>query len=117
MASARTSRARQTSVHRDLLAGFVRLHILHHATEGPIIGADIMEELAHHGHQLSPGTLYPMLRSLEQKGYLRSEDKRDGRRSWREYRATAAGRRALKVAKSRLRELFHELIEEPGSGS
>ena len=96
----------------DLLTGFIRLHILHHAAKEPLVGFWMMEELRRHGYRLSAGTLYPMLHGLERRGYLRSAAKREGRRSWREYRATPAGRRALVEAREKLRELFHELIEE-----
>jgi DNA-binding PadR family transcriptional regulator len=95
----------------DLLAGFVRLHILYHAAQGPLVGFRMMEELGRHGYKLSAGTLYPMLHGLERRGYLRSTAKRSGRRAWREYRATAEGRRALEAAKEKLHELFHELME------
>ena len=47
--------------HRDLLSGFIRLHILHHAVEGELYGQWMIEELARHGYRLSPGTLYPLL--------------------------------------------------------
>lgn len=100
------------SEQRVLLTGFVRLHILHHATEAPVVGHWMMQELGRHGYRLSAGTLYPMLHALERSGYLRAAAKRSGRRAWREYRATPAGRRALQAAKAKLRELFHELIEE-----
>src|SRR3546814_4918270 len=50
--------------HRDLLSGFVRLHILLHAADEPVYGSWIIEELAHHGYKLSPGTLYPMLHAM-----------------------------------------------------
>jgi DNA-binding PadR family transcriptional regulator len=96
----------------DLLTGFIRLHILHHAAKEPLVGFWMMEELGRHGYRLSAGTLYPMLHGLERRGYLRSTPKRAGRRAWREYRATPAGRRALAGAREKLRELFHELIEE-----
>ena len=56
--------------YHDLLSGFVRLHILHHAAEQEIYGQWIMEELARHGYRLSPGTLYPMLQAMEGRGYL-----------------------------------------------
>ena len=97
---------------QELLSGFVRLHILHHAAAKPVVGHWMMQELARHGYRLSAGTLYPMLHALERKGYLRSAGKRSGRRSWREYRSTPVGRKALRVAKGKLRELFRELIEE-----
>ena len=96
----------------ELLSGFVRLHVLHHAVKEPVVGFWMMEELRRHGYRLSSGTLYPLLHGLEERGYLRSSPKRAGRRSWREYRATRTGRHALEAAKVKLRELFHELMEE-----
>ncbi len=95
---------------RDLYSGLVRLHILYHASKEPIYGLGIIEELARHGYRLSPGTLYPILHGLEQKGYLRSREVRAGRRGRREYQATARGRKALVEATDRVRELFGELV-------
>ena len=96
---------------RDLYSGLIRLHILHHAVEEPIFGLGMAEELARHGYKLSLGTLYPLLHGLERKGYLRSKTLRLGRTIRRVYRATPAGRKALAAAKSKVRELFGELIE------
>jgi len=104
--------AKKKTGEPELLTGFVRLHVLHHAAKEPLVGCWMMEELRRHGYQLSAGTLYPLLHGLERRGWLRSVPKREGRRSWREYRATAAGRRALTAAKIKLQELFHELMEE-----
>jgi PadR family transcriptional regulator, regulatory protein PadR len=98
--------------HQDLLSGFIRLHIVHHAAEGEIYGQWITEELARHGYRLSAGTLYPMLHALERKGYLRSREKRMGRTGRRLYRTTAQDRAALEDAKEKLRELLGELFEE-----
>ena len=97
---------------REFLSGFIRLHVLYHAAKAPLVGFWMMEELRRHGYRLSAGTLYPLLHGLERRGYLRSTSRREGRRSWREYRATPAGRRALEGAKGKLQELFHELMEE-----
>jgi DNA-binding PadR family transcriptional regulator len=96
---------------RDLYSGLIRLHVMHHAAEEPIFGLGMVEELARHGYKLSVGTLYPILHGLEQKGYLRSRDVRLGKTSRRLYRATPLGRKALKKAKERVRELFGELFE------
>ncbi len=113
MPSARRPSA--TSHHQELLGGFVRLHILHHAAKAPLVGFWIIEELARHGYRLSPGTLYPMLRGMELRGYLCAGAlHREGRRTYRPYTATREGREALAQAKDKLRELFHELIEEEG---
>jgi PadR family transcriptional regulator, regulatory protein PadR len=96
---------------RDLYSGLIRLHVLHHAVEEPIFGLGMIEELARHGYRISPGALYPLLHGLEQKGYLRSREQRNGKSRRRVYRATTRGRKALEAAKHQVRELFHELIE------
>jgi PadR family transcriptional regulator, regulatory protein PadR len=98
--------------HQDLYSGLIRLHILHHAVHEPIFGLGIIAELRRHGYQLSPGTLYPMLHRLEERGYLKSTRKRHGHRIRRAYRATAAGRAALAQAKEKVRELFAELFDD-----
>jgi hypothetical protein len=38
---------------KDLLSGFIRLHILHHAAEHEIYGQWIIDELAQHGYRVS----------------------------------------------------------------
>jgi DNA-binding PadR family transcriptional regulator len=57
---------------RELYLGLIPSHILHHAAEEPIFGLGMAEELARHGFRISPGTLYPLLRDLNNKGYLKS---------------------------------------------
>jgi DNA-binding PadR family transcriptional regulator len=71
-----------------------------------------MEELGHHGYQLSAGTLYPILHSLEHSGYLTSRPETVDGRQRRLYRATEHGREALELGKARVRELYRELLEE-----
>jgi PadR family transcriptional regulator, regulatory protein PadR len=97
---------------RELYSGLIRLHVLHHATEEPIFGLGMLEELSRHGYRISPGTLYPILHGLERKGYLRSSEQRNGKSLRKVYRATPLGKKALKAAKSKVRELFQELILE-----
>lgn len=97
--------------HQDLLAGFVRLHILHHAVDGEIYGQWMIEELANHGYKLSPGTLYPMLHAMEKRGYLTSTKHRQGKTFRRLYRATPMGEEALFIARAKMRELFREVVD------
>ena len=103
--------------HHDLLAGLVRLHILHHAIEHEVYGQWMIDELAHHGYRLSPGTLYPMLHSMERKGYLTSREEYQGSTHRRLYRATEFGREGLTVAKRQLLELTDEAIGKKTSTS
>lgn len=95
--------------YQDLLGGFIRMHILHHAAEGDIYGQWMIDELARHGYKISAGTLYPMLHAMEKKGYLRSYEKQTGKTYRRLYRATPMGRKALALVRRRLDELFNEV--------
>jgi PadR family transcriptional regulator PadR len=97
---------------RVLYSGMIRLHILYHACKGSIFGLEMIEELGRHGYKLSPGMLYPLLHGLESRGLLYSSEKKVGRVRRRLYRATPAGRKALRAAKEKVRELFSELLEE-----
>jgi PadR family transcriptional regulator PadR len=99
------------SADQGLYSGLIRLHILHHASEEPIFGLGMIEELARHGYRLSPGTFYPVVHSLETKGLLRSKQQQVNGRIRRVYSATARGRKALGLAKQKVRELFGELFE------
>lgn len=97
--------------HQEILAGFIRLHVLHHAAEGDLYGQWMIDELGHHGYKVSAGTLYPMLHSLEKKGYLTSQKEREGRTFRRIYNATPLGIEALELGREKLRELFREVVD------
>jgi len=96
---------------KHFFGGFVRLHILHHAVLEPICGVGMIEELGRHGYKLSPGTLYPILHDLESSEYLFSDDQVVEGKRRRNYRATEKGKRLLREAREKLRELFHEVME------
>ena len=98
--------------HRDLLSGFIRLHILHHAVEGELYGQWMIEELARHGYRLSPGTLYPLLHGMEKRGYLVSRAEREGRTARKYYRATPLGRKAIKLVTVKAKQLFGEIVSD-----
>ncbi len=91
-------------------AGFMRIHILHHAGEGPIYGVEIARELGRHGYRVSYGTLYPVLHSLEKAGLLTSRQVVEGGRRRRVYELTDLGRRTLEELKPKIRELVEEVL-------
>lgn len=72
----------------------------------------MMEELAHHGYRIGPGTLYPLLHGLERGGLLKSAMKTVGGRKRRVYRITSAGKKALDKARTKVDELHDELHED-----
>lgn len=96
--------------HQELLSGFIRLHVLHHAADGDLYGQWMIEKLARHGYRISPGTLYPMLHAMERKGYLESRTERAGRLHRRIYRATPFGIEVLNMTHGKIRELFREVF-------
>lgn len=98
---------RDDAIEREILRPLWKIHILHHAVEGPIIGNWMLEELREHGYRVSPGTLYPLLRRMVRLGWLSHGD--GGKGSAGAYRATAAGRKALQEVNARLRELTGEM--------
>jgi DNA-binding PadR family transcriptional regulator len=97
---------------RELFFGLIRIHVLLHASHEPIFGLAMMEELAHHGYRIGPGTLYPLLHGLDRGGLLKSVLRNVGGRRRRVYKITAVGKKALEKAKSKVDELHHELHEE-----
>ena len=97
--------------YQELLAGFVRLHVLQHAAIATVFGQGMIETLSSRGYRLGPGTIYPLLRSMERRGWLRAEVTHsvEGRRRIC-YSATRAGRIALEKARAKVRELYEELF-------
>ena len=98
--------------NQELYIGLVRLHVLHHASEDAIFGLGIIQELGRHGYRLGPGTIYPLLHGMKERGWLRSRQQLVEGRKRKTYIATASGRRALKVAREQVRQLYEEMCEE-----
>lgn len=90
------------------------MHILHHAAAGGVHGAWLTTELARHGYDISPGTLYPTLHRLEADGLLSSEQRVVAGKARRVYRVTRAGRKALAEDRKALAELAREVLGDPG---
>lgn len=99
---------------RDFFLGFVKVHILHHAAQEPIYGLAMIEELKRHGYEISPGTLYPILHNLEEKGLLQREDCLVNGKVRKYYTATEEGARALDEVKDKIQELVDEVLEGRG---
>ena len=104
-------------VSREILLAFWKVHILHHASEEPLHGQWMLDELRHHGYQISPGTLYPLLQRMERLGWLKGRtDRRAGPRARKDYRLTAEGKKVLAHVREQLHELYDEVVAEGSSG-
>jgi len=95
---------------QDFFLGFVKIHILYHASKSPIYGVEILEELGRHGYRLSPGTLYPALHRLEREGYLSVEKKVVGGKVRKYYSATDQGLAVLAESRKKISELVDEVL-------
>ena len=102
-------------VDREIRLALWKLHILHHAARRPVYGLWLLEELAEHGHRLSPGTLYPILSRMERNGWLRSTSG-ESAKARRNYRITPDGRAILRRLRHDVDQLHRELVLgiEPG---
>jgi DNA-binding PadR family transcriptional regulator len=95
---------------KRLTVDFIELHILHHASERPLYGLWMLEELGHHGYRLSASQLYPRLHRLVRERFLdQSRDVVNGKLR-KYYRITARGRRHWAEQKRRLVELASEAL-------
>jgi DNA-binding PadR family transcriptional regulator len=107
------TRIMRDPIAREFLLAFWKIHILYHAAERRgVYGQWMLEELSRHGYRLSPGTLYPILARMAQRGWLRtSKPKRS--KDARVYRLTPRGRDVLNHLRASLAELYREV----GDGS
>ena len=96
---------------RSFFLGFIKIHILHHATEERVYGFWLIEELRRHGYDISPGTLYPILHSLEKEKLLESQKETIDGKVRKYYKITRQGRKALKAAKIKIKELVDEVMK------
>ena len=100
---------------REILLSFWKVHILHHASEGPLHGQWVTTELRRHGYDISAGTLYPLLKRMERLGWLKGKaDAGGGRRARRDYRLTTQGHKVLAQVREQIKELYEEVIREAG---
>jgi DNA-binding PadR family transcriptional regulator len=99
---------------RNFFLGFIKIHILHHAAHAPVFGLALIRELARHGYEVSPGTVYPILHELERAGYVQREDRVVGGKVRKYYRATPLGEQVLSEARAKIRELVAEVLHGEG---
>jgi PadR family transcriptional regulator len=99
------------ALEREILLGFWKAHILHHADEQPLHGQWVILELRRHGYEISAGTLYPLLHRMERLGWLKSKAQAGGgKRARKDYRLTRQGRKVLDILRQHIKELHDEVV-------
>ena len=96
----------------DFFLGFIRIHILYHASREEVFGLELMAELSRHGYRVGPGTLYPILHGLESKQFLTSHKRLVDGKLRRYYLITPKGKKALAEVRGKAIELVNEINEE-----
>lgn len=85
----------------DLLQGTLELLVLRLLQSGPLNGWDVMQRIEVTSREVltvTPGSLYPALHRLEERGLVLAEwGASDNNRKAKFYKLTAAGRRRLEV--------------------
>lgn len=99
----------QAKIMRKFFLGFIQIHILHHAKKEPFYGVWMIEELSEHGYDMSPGTLYPLLHTMESSGLLEKEEKTVDGKIRKYYKITDLGIEVLGEARKKAYELFKEI--------
>ena len=99
----------QDPILRKIFLAFIQVHILHHAGEEPIYGTWMIEELQHHGYEISAGTLYPIFHRMEKDGLLTSEKVNVEGKIRKYYTITELGKKTLAAAKEKIAMLSHEI--------
>lgn len=95
---------------RKVFLAFMRIHILYHAKKEPFFGLWMIEELKSHGYEVSSGTIYPILHSMEEDGILVSEEKTVEGKVRKYYSLTEKGEEVLAEVKEKTNELSREII-------
>ena len=102
-------------IHRDFLQGLVKIFILHQASRGPVYGNRLSKALHALGYQISPGSLYPLLHTLENSGLLHSRLRVFKGRVRKYYELTEPGRVCLDELRQSLGDLVRTVIIGPFS--
>ncbi|MDD3753284.1 MAG: PadR family transcriptional regulator [Methanobacterium sp.] len=97
-------------LNRKFFLGFIRIHILYHASKKEIYGVQMMDELKNHGYQVSPGIIYPILHSLENEGFLKSRKKNVRGKIRKYYKITVKGEKILQESREKIKKLINEII-------
>jgi DNA-binding PadR family transcriptional regulator len=97
-------------ISQAFLHGIVKLFVLHQAGRAPVYGGVLSKSLHTLGYRISPGSLYPLLHTLEKERLLRCRQSITRGRLRKYYELTDKGHAALAAARTDLAGLVQEII-------
>lgn len=100
------------TIRRSLIKGTITLFILQRAQYESVYGGELTKALRTFGYTMSPGTLYPLLHTLEQEKLLKSRTTTVRGRVRRYYDITPFGRDCHREARRMLAALAREILSD-----
>lgn len=100
----------QGLIHRAFLHGVAKLFVLHRAGKEPVYGEALSKSLRSLGYHISPGSLYPLLHTLEREKLLRCRIQVTRGRVRKYYELTTKGQSCLTAVREELAGLVQEII-------
>ena len=92
------------------MKGFLSFIVLKLIGKKNMSGEDIRQELKKRkGSKPSPGTVYPVLKSLSESGFIKEVP--NGNRT-KKYKLTRKGQKELKIATRKFCEIFYDMKDE-----
>jgi len=92
------------------MKGFLSFLVLRLISKGPKSGEELRREIEKRkGKRPSPGTIYPVLKSLSEDGFI-EEIKDSGKE--KKYKLTKEGEKEIKIATKKFLETFCDLKED-----
>ena len=108
------------AVDKALLSGSTSLLLLKLLEEGDMYGyqmVELLRERSDSTFDLKAGTLYPLLHTLEQKGFVTAYEQMEGGRERRYYAITEAGKRQLAEKREEWESYSHAVNRVLGGAS
>ncbi|MBI2653026.1 PadR family transcriptional regulator [Candidatus Woesearchaeota archaeon] len=94
------------------MRGFLSFIVLRLISKKNMSGEELREELKKRkGTKPSPGTIYPVLKSLNEGGFIK-EIKDSGKE--KKYKLTKSGQKELRIATRKFCEIFYDMKDELG---
>lgn len=106
----------ESRYEKKIYLSFLSIHILYHASIDPIYGSWMIEELHHHGYQVGPSHIYPLLKEMVDEGLLVCIENSDSGRMRKYYSITDKGIGLFQQLNEKITELSHEIHQKKIGG-
>jgi PadR family transcriptional regulator PadR len=100
----------KNQLYQSIWQGMVKLFILHQAGEAPVYGVKLKKSLRDRGYDISPGSLYPLLHTMERADLLHCHLKVFKGRVRKYYNITPQGESCLQELRQAFTGVAREII-------